>query len=101
MDSCNPYSVQNIDEQRIDELLVEDSFSEEHYPITSRINQIGEIIAVEKVRKLEKTLTTMGKTVEKLAANQPAFIYLTDTGHHESTEYFKKILATHFAFWLA
>jgi len=61
-----------------------------------QINQIGEIIAVEKVRKLEKTLTTMGKTVEKLAANQPAFIYLTDTGHHESTEFFKKILAMHF-----
>ncbi|MFP6813647.1 MAG: fatty acid-binding protein DegV, partial [Moraxella sp.] len=61
-----------------------------------QINQIGEIIAVEKVRKLEKTLTTMGKIVEKLAANQPAFIYLTDTGHHESTEFFKKILATHF-----
>ena len=61
-----------------------------------QINQIGEIIAVEKVRKLEKTLITMGKTVEKLAANQPAFIYLTDTGHHESTEFFKKLLATYF-----
>ena len=62
-----------------------------------QINQIGEIIAVEKCVSL-KNPDHHGENRRKLAANQPAFIYLTDTGHHESTE-FLKILATHFI-WL-
>lgn len=57
------------------------------------INQMGQIVAKQKIRKMDKVLSQLGKDILQFTKNDDAFIYLSPGGYQSDVDYFAEVLA--------
>lgn len=57
------------------------------------INQAGNIVAKNKVRKMDNALEQLGRKTLEFIQDEPSFIYLSSAGYQEDVEYFSQILS--------
>lgn len=56
------------------------------------INQAGQIVPKEKVRKIDNALTYLGNAINRYIANHDSFVYVLQGGIPSDTEYFLDLL---------